>query len=183
MEDLEVINYAEYTYGRKNEGKVILFKLLAVIGYFLFAFAYFIVCITLVPIQLFAVAPIFTWMLVFFTWRYVSYDYYFEFRAGTVELGTVRGGAKGRKRKLKAKVHVKDASAVIRYSGDRSELSGASVVEDFSGSRNSSDRVAIITEKNGKKCATIFECTSKCANLLAAFNPVAKHLKGQKFHG
>ena len=162
---------------------MLLFKLLAIAGYFLFAVAYFVVCITLLPIHLYAVAPIFLWILVFFTWRYVSYDYYFEFKSGTLELGTIRGSAKGRKRRVRRAVHIKDASLCERYSGDAKSLGQVNEVADFSGSRLSQNRVAVVYEQNGKNCAVIFECTSKCANLLAAFNPVAKSLKGQTFYG
>jgi hypothetical protein len=183
MGELDVINYAEYTYGRKSEGKVLALKLLAVAGYFLFIIAYFIVCITLVPIHLFAVAPIFTWILVFFTWRYVSYDYYFEFKSGSIELGTVRGGAKGRKRKLKKTVTVKEATQIVRYSGDISTLGKLDRLFDFSGSKASENRVALVYEKEEERFAVIFECTSKCANLLASFNSRAAALRGAKFHG
>ena len=40
----------------------------------------------------------------------------------------------------------------------------------------------MVFEQRGKKFGVIFECTTQCINLIAAFNPEAKPLKGEKFN-
>ena len=182
MSDFDSINYHEYSYGRKNEGKVLFFKILIIIGYFLFAFAYFAFSFA-TAIQLFAVCPIFLWILIFFTWRYVSYDYFFEFKSGMLELGILRSKTKGRKRIVNDVISVKNAEYVGRYSLDDGNFSGITCVHDYSSSKSSNTRVGIVYDNKGEKTLVVFECTTKCASLLAAFNESAKPLKGQTFRG
>ena len=157
-------------------------KALMIAGYALFVIAYFLVCYVSRVIPLFAICPIFTWILVFFTWRYVSYDIYFEFKSGTLEIGTSSGSTKGKKKTLKHRIHIKEALVIIRYSGNPEELGRVDELFDYSQSKLSENRLGIVYEKAGKRYGVIIECTTKCVSLIAAYNPLAKPLKGEKFH-
>ncbi|MBP3583981.1 MAG: hypothetical protein J6K44_08050, partial [Clostridia bacterium] len=89
MSEFDSPNYAEYTYDKKNEGKIKKQRTLMLVLYIAVAIIYFAVCCITKLLPLIAIEPILIWILVFFTWKYVSYDCYFVFDAGMLELGTV----------------------------------------------------------------------------------------------
>jgi hypothetical protein len=182
MSEFDTPNYAEYAYAVKSEGKIKLGRILMIIGYIVFVGAFFGVCLATKLVPLFATCPIFLWMLIFFTWRYVSYDCYFVFQGGMLELGTARNGKGGMRKYPKLKRHVKEASFVGPYSGNE-DLTEGTKLYDFSESQSSDKRVVILFEKDGNKCSAIFEGTAKIAKLLASFCPNAKNIKEQVFHG
>ena len=182
MSEFDSPNYAEYTYDIKSEGKIKLMRRLAVIGYVLFAAAYALLFILIKVPQVIAVLPIFVWMLIFFTWRYVSYDCYFEFEAGMLSLGYVRVTKNGRKKNEKLKIHVKEASFIGPYEENK-ELAEGVRLYDMSESQSSDKRIILLWDNKGEKSAVIFEGTRKIANLLASFCRNSENLKGQEFHG
>ncbi len=182
MSEFDTPNYADYAYSVKNEGKIKLLRTLMIVGYFLFVGAFFTVCLLTKLIPLFATAPIFTWILIFFTWKYVSYDCYFVFNGGILELGTAKRGKGGMKKQPKLRIHVKEAAFVGAYLGNESLTSGTKVY-DFSESLVSDKRILILFERDGKKCSAIFEGTSKIAKLLDSFCPNSEGIKKLEFHG
>lgn len=102
----------EYTVDKKREGGYLLARCLMITLYLLFLVAFFVVAY-LTAIQIFALAPIFLWMLIFFTWRFVSIEYKYTVESGFLTLITVYGGKKS---KVVARIHIKDASAFLPYS-------------------------------------------------------------------
>lgn len=184
MNEFDSPNYAEFSYDVKNEGKIKTKRTIAIIGYVLFVVAYFLVCYISRLIPAFAISPLITWILIFFTWSLVSYDYYFEFKTGMLELGKITGGKKGRKKQPTLTIHVKDADFIAPFDGEHTEkLKEAETIYDFSASQNSDKRIIILFKKDGKRCAAIFEGTARIANLLASFCPNATDIKGKAFHG
>lgn len=183
MNEFDSPNYAEYSYDVKSEGKVKLLRMTAIAGYIAFVLAYFLICYATRMIPVFAIAPILTWILIFFTWSYVKYDYYFEFKTGMLELGRITGGKKGRKRQPKLTIHAKDAEFIGPYSEYQEKAKEADVIYDFSASQGSENRIIILFNNKGKRAAAIFEGTAKIANLLASFCPNAHDIKGKAFHG
>jgi hypothetical protein len=85
-------NSAEYVYEKQSKGKVKLQRTLMICLYVVFVLAYFLFCYISRIIPLFAMAPIFLYILYLFTWRLVKYDCYWEFRSGELTAGTVRVG-------------------------------------------------------------------------------------------
>ena len=81
---------SEYTYAKRAEGLNLIARVALVFLYAAFVGGFFGLCYYTRIIPLFAVCPIFLWMLVFFTWRSVSYDYYFEFRSGILTVGKLK---------------------------------------------------------------------------------------------
>jgi len=78
MNEFDSPNYTEFSYEAKAEGKIKIMRILAIIGYVAFVAAYFLVCYITRVIPAFAIAPIFTWILIFFTWSLVKFDYISE---------------------------------------------------------------------------------------------------------
>ena len=184
MNEFDSPNYAEFSYEVKSEGKIKTMRTLAVLGYVLFIAAYFLVCYITRVIPAFAVAPIFTWILIFFTWNLVKFDYYFEFKTGMLELGKITGGKKGRKKQSMLTIHVKEAKFIAPFEGEHKErLADAKKVYDLSSSQSSDKRIILLFEEKGEISAVIFEGTAKIANLLASFCPNATDLKGKQLHG
>ena len=173
----------EYSYERKSEGKYLIYKILMIIGYALFVGGFFILCYFTRIIPLFALAPFLLWIIVFFTWKYVSYDCYYEFKAGMLELGNIKVSKSGRRKTPILNIHVKDALYIAPYDESSERISDIKKIYDFSESQTSPHRIAMIFERNGQVCATVFEGTAKIAKLLSSFCQNAKNLKDRTFHG
>ena len=200
MNEYDSPNYAEYVYDRKNEGKLKTLKTVAKCGYALFFIAVFAILCSLQLFWVIAVLPIFTWMLVYFTWGFINYDFYYEFKHGTMEFGTVRATKNGRRRKKKLTVSVKEATLARVYGAAdaanvgvaKTEDSAKSVEEqlpaveklyDYSESQLSDKRIIIYFNDGGKPAAIIFEGTARIAKLIASFCPNGATLKGEVLHG
>lgn len=184
MNEYDSPNYASFTYEKKNEGKVRLGRTLMMCAYVLYIVVFFLVCYLSRVIPAFALAPLTLWIIVFFTWKLVSYDCYFEFKSGMLELGTVKVNKKGaRRQNPQVTIHVKEAISASLYDPASEDLKTVEKVYNLSASEKSDKRILIIFEENGKRCAAIFEGTAKLANLIASFCENGKSLKGETLHG
>lgn len=183
MNEYDSPNYAEYVYDRKNEGKVKMMKVVAICCYVLFFAVVFAVLCAIPLYPVIAILPIFTWMLVYFTWGLVSYDYYYEFNHGTMEFGRIRVTKNGRRRRPKLTVQVKEASLAKVYKPGEDSLDGLETVYDLSESQSSENRIIMYFNDGGKSAAVIFEGTARIAKLVASFCPNGATLKGQTLHG
>ena len=183
MNEYDSPNFTEYVYDVKNEGKTKIIRTLAKLGYVAFAALYFIIACAIPLYPIIAILPIFTWMLVFFTWGFVCYDCYYVFNHGEMEFGTVRTNKNGRRRKKKLTVSVKNARAARLYDATDAELSDVKKIYDFSESQTSDKRIVIFFDNTGVSSAVIFEGTAKAAKLIASFCEGGKELKGLTLHG
>lgn len=184
MNEFDSPYYTEFSYDVKSEGKIKTMRTLAIIGYAVFVAVYFLVCYISRMIPLFSIAPILTWILVFFTWGCVKFDYYFEFKTGTLELGRITSGKKGRQKHPMLNIHVKEAIFIAPFEGEHAErLKEAKKVYDLSSFQKSDKRIILLFEEKGECVAVIFEGTAKIANHLALFCPNTVELKGKQFHG
>ncbi|MBO5206363.1 MAG: hypothetical protein J6C09_02140 [Clostridia bacterium] len=183
MSEFDSPNYAEYTYDKKNEGRIKKQRGLMLILYIAVAIIYFAVCCITKLLPLIAIEPILIWILVFFTWKYVSYDCYFVFDAGMLELGTVKVTKNGRRQSPRHKIHVKEALLAAPLVGNEASLSEVQKVDDLGESETSENRILIIYNNEGVDTAVIFEGTAKIAKNLVSFCPNAQDLKGKTFHG
>jgi hypothetical protein len=170
MSELDTPFYCENTYAKRAEGHILVMRLLFVLMYIAFVAAFFAVCYFTKLIPIFALCPVFLWMLVFFTWKYVNYDYFFEFKTGTLTLGRIAGKKKVPSRKPKLEIHVKDAERIVPISAGRVKFSDVKHVYDFSGSIASDKRIAVVFVKNGVTCAAVLECTKALARLITIYN-------------
>ena len=183
MSEFDTPNFHEYTYRKKAVGKNRVIRILLVALYCLFVLAFFLFCAQTRFLSIFALCPVFTWMLIFFTWRTVSYDIYYTIDGGMIELGKVKVRKTGRKKAPKLKVHIKEATEIKPYLGENDELAGASRVYDFSESPISDKRIILKTNKDGKEICALFEGTARAAKLLSSLCPNASEIKGKEFHG
>ncbi len=182
MDEYSSPNYTEYSYDRKAQGKNLAARILLVCFYAAFLLGGFLFCyISRVP-QFFALAPFLLWIVVFFTWRYVSYDFYYEFDRGFLTLGKIRGGRRGRKKIPSVKIHVKDAEYAAPYSVGKEKISSVKRVYDYTSGGKTKESIIIVWHSGGKKTAVLFEGAGRIADLIASFCPNAEGLKGLRFH-
>ena len=112
MSEMDSPFFCEYTYERRAEGTRLAVRTLAVVGYVLFVALYFLIVYFTRLIPLFALCPVALWILIYFTWPIISYDFYFEFRTGTLTVGTEARRKRRTKRSPKLAVQVKYADKI-----------------------------------------------------------------------
>ena len=81
----------EYTVAQKHEGKWRAYKWLMLAGYVVFAVAYFLVAYLSRFIPIVAVLPLFLWILVYFTYKYVNPEYKYKITEGHLHFYRVFG--------------------------------------------------------------------------------------------
>ena len=105
MSEMDTPFFSEYSYDRRAEGSRLILRTAAIISYLLFVGAYFGVAYFTRLIPLFALCPVALWIMIYFTWPILSYDYYFEFRTLLAHQGTLFGSAMERKNSNNANGH------------------------------------------------------------------------------
>ena len=158
----EGINFAEYTVARKCEGKNLAARAALVFSYIAFGILYVFFFIYLRIPQLIAVLPIFLWMAVFFSWRYVSYDYRCEIEKGQMRVLKVLG----KKCKELVSFHIKDALEIAPLK----DKAGGDVIYDLRGTKNSTDSYFAVFIKDKKRVCVCFEATSALVKLMHRLN-------------
>lgn len=162
----------EYTVNQKIEGKWRTRRVLLVLSYILFSIGYFAVCAAIRFYPLMCFTPLFLWMLVFFTWRYVSVAYRYEIVSGGWIFTRVMSD---RFYKKMFTLKVKDAERIAPY-GDRLERSridayGAEKELWAASSKESPDLYfALFIDKDGKRTVLYFEATKRALQLLSFYN-------------
>lgn len=182
MSDFDSLNSAEFSYEKKGEGKNKLYRILLICSYVLFVIVFFLACYLSKLVPAFALAPVLLWILIFFTWRLVSYDMYFEFSTGTLTLGKVRVRKSGRRRTPLLSIPVKSAKEIAPFDASV-VISPSEKLYDFSASATSDKRIFIRFEKNGEPSVAVFEGTARIGKLLSSYSENAHDLKGKEFHG
>lgn len=183
MSEYDSPNYSRFNYERKNEGSILWQRILMILGYVAFAIGFIVACVAIPILPLMCLTPFLVWIVWMCTWRFVSYDYYFEFKSGMLDLGTVRVTRYGKKQKPVVSIHVKEALVATVYDPATCDTSDIAKVYNFSNSIKSENRIFMVFEKGGERCAAIFEGTAKIANLIASFCDKDKSLKGKKLNG
>ena len=121
MPDTDSLNAAEDAYEKRSEGRLKTMKTLLILLYVAFVGGFFGFCVGTRIVPLFAICPIFTWILVFFTWPIVKFDIYYTFEHGTLYFSKVYRSLKGRTKKPLTEVKVSAATrSTSPSSGDRS---------------------------------------------------------------
>ena len=168
MNELDSPNSFEYSYEKKATGKNLIGRVMFVILYVAFTVGAFLFCYISGFVPLFAILPMLLWILVFFTWRYVKYDIYYEFSLGTLTLGRIYTSKRGRRKRVALSIRVKDATSVCRYN-DNTEKSRVRV-RDFRASAASENAIAIYTAINGRPSLILSEHTDRIEKLLHSFS-------------
>ena len=104
----------EFVVAQKNEGGWKLARIGMIVLYVCFVAGCFLLGIAANVLPPLALVPVFTWMLVFFTWRYVSVEYEYSIVSGSMILCKICGG---RIRRRKAEIRIKNMHAIAPYDG------------------------------------------------------------------
>ena len=170
MKDLDSLNTAEYAYEKRAEGSLRIKKILLIVLYVAFVGGFFGFCVGTRIVPLFAVAPIFLWILIFFTWPLVKFDITYTFAHGELEFAKTYTALKGRKVKNLLSIKVSSATRIAPYHGEAVEGN----VRDLSSSLSSDNRVILeYRDGDGATHAVIFDVTERIAKLLCSFNRAA----------
>lgn len=170
-------NAAAYGVAKRAEGKNRLYRLLLLLGYFLFSLA-FVLCFTvLVKLPaVIAVLPVLLLIFVPFTWRQVAYDLEYTMEHGEL---VVEKLFNNKKRRRIFSLLVREAEAILPYS-ELAGKAGALRIRDLRGDLHSPDSYAIVYTREGTRRAVLFESTTKLVKIMAKYNPnttVSKDLR------
>ena len=166
-------NYTEYAVLQKAEGKYLVRRVLLIVLYAAVALLYF-AFFTYGPIKavpMICFLPLIIWIMVFFTWRYVSVEHEYTIASGTITFSDVYGG-RSRKKKLECKI--KDMRIIAPMTDEYKREYANAAAADFRGSVSSPDSYFFIYRKaEGKESAVFFEATAKTLKIMRFYNPSA----------
>ena len=163
-------NFTEYVYDKKAEGNLLVGRVLLVLLYIIFVVGFFLFCYISRIIPLFALCPFATWVLVFFTWRLVSFDVYYTFEHAKLEVGKMRDVKNARIKLPSLVIECKNVTYVARYSDAvASGKLGGVKLKDFSQRLGSYNSIVILYNDGGETCAVVIEATDRLIKLLKSF--------------
>ena len=166
------MDFTTYEYGvdKKREGRLKLLANLLILLYIVFAVGMFgiLYWIRLIPVG--ALIPLFLWMLIFFTWRYVQVDDAYYIESGTLTLVRKYGN---RSKKTLTEFRIKDAEIIAPLADS------AGAVRDFAAEREIDARpsadaadtyVVLYRDKSGKRTALYIQVTAAALKSLRYYN-------------
>lgn len=164
-------NTYEFVVAQKKEGKLRTKRILAIVGYVLFFILIFVLLSALKVMQLIALLPILEWMLVFFTWRYLSPEFEYSMTSGYITFTTVYGG---RSKKKRLELCIKDLKEIAPYDDAAcARLENAGLQKDyiFVSSLDAPDMYYAVFEQDGESQVVYFEATKKALQIFRFYNP------------
>lgn len=160
-------NFFEYAVDVKPQGKLRRRRLLLIALYVLFSLLYFFGAATIGIPHIIAILPLLLWILVYYTWLYVSVSYEYVIAVGEITFTAIYGS---RKRKELLRIPVRKADAIF-YEDDGTIYDQ---VYDFRSERNALDSYAIaFRDEEGHRILVWFEATRKALKILQLYNPSA----------
>ena len=171
MADLQ---HYEFVVSQKLEGKWRMRRIIAVIGYVLFALVFFALgTTTKLLFPLLALTPLFLWMLIFFTWRYTRPDYELTTVSNTNRFTIVYGN---RTRRPQMEVEFRKMQKIAPY-----DEAGKAEVERFApektyaavSSMAANDLYYAIWEEDKTHCVLFFEATEQLLKICKYYNNAA----------
>ena len=168
-------NYFEYTVSKKSEGVYKLLRGLMVLFYVVYVVGFFSIIFVLKAIPVGALIPVTLWILVFFTWRFVSIEYRYEVDKGKLIFSEIYGGKKS---KVMAEFRVRDVVLLAPVGSATSEIENFAPdrVFDASPSVSSPDRyVLLIRDETDVKTAFYLQANEKAVKAIRFYmTPEAK---------
>ena len=165
-------NEFDYTVAKKVEGKYLLHRMLMIFGYVVFGAVYFfgMAIAHLYPLMAFIV--LIEWILIFFTWRFVSIEYRYETVSGGIKFYNVFGG---KKKKLLLEMRIKEFEEISPLDAEsKARILGMGLDKSYSFARSENDDTdkyfAIFKDKDGKSCIVYFEATEQALKILRFYN-------------
>jgi hypothetical protein len=172
----------EFVVAQKAEGSFLRRRILFILMYIAYVTAFLTVgIITRIGIPLVALVPVTTWILIFFTWRYVQVEYEYSITSGILVFTEIYGG---RSRKKIMEVHIKDASAILPLDDPRTEAQvdrfAPEVVHNAIPSKRAEDTYVMlyVDEKDkvkgkGVNTAFTFVATTQALKVMKYYNSLA----------
>lgn len=172
MADMQ--NY-EFVVAQKMEGKWMLRRILAVVGYVLFALVLFTVgFVSRLGVPVLALVPLFLWMLIYFTWRYTRPEYELTTVSNTLRFAIVYGN---RTRRPQLEVEFRQMQKIAPC-----DEAGRAEIERFApkkiwyaaSSMDANDLYYAIWQDNDKQnCVLYFEATEHFLKICKYYNSAA----------
>ncbi len=165
-------HYTEYAVSQKPEGKYRVRRLLLIALYILYPIVFMVICASVNLPMLIIFTPVTLWMLIFFTWRYVSVEHEYMIASGTVTFVDIYGG---RSRRVLFSCEIRDMMQIAPLTEEsRKDFADAADVIDLRGSVKAEDSYFFtIKDCDGKKAAVLFAATEKAVKIMKYYNPVA----------
>lgn len=162
----------EYTVRKKVEGSYLIKRILFIIGYVIFALAFFFGLYLAHLYQFIAFIVLVEWILVFFTWRYAAIEYRYETVSGGIKFINVYGG---KKKKTVLDMRIKDFDAIAPYDEEIKKNIANNIyseVYDFSPSVNKDEDkyYALFKTPDGKSAIVLFEATQQSLKIFRFYN-------------
>ena len=169
---MEGQNMYEYVVSPAKQPVWRLKRILAIIGYIVYALTVFGVgAYTRLLLPVIALVPLSTWILIFFTWRYVAVEYEYSFVSGSMTLNKILGG---RARRKVLEVRIKELHMIAPYDGDyikKAEEFKPEKSYDFVSSMQSPDLYfALFETPEGRRGIIYFEATKPALKILRYYN-------------
>lgn len=164
------INNFEYGATQRIEGRLKVRKFILLAIYVAFTVITFSVIFAIKMIPLGAVVPIFVWMLVFFTWRYVNIDNKYIIETGNL-IFTKKYGSSKPKKIMEFRIKNAEVIAPIRdSSGAIRDFEAETVYNALPYEDCPNGYVALYKDANGKRCAFYFEATEASLKVFRYYN-------------
>lgn len=165
-------NTYEFVVAQKKEGKVKVKRILAVVAYVLF----FLICAaTLIVLNLpwfVALLPLVEWMVIFFSWRYLSVEFEYSMTSGIATFSHIYGG---RSRKTRLELNIKSCHEIAPLDDDAlTRLEQRAIAKEyrFISSDDAPEVYYALFEEDGELAVVLFEPTQKALSILRFYNPM-----------
>ncbi|MBQ8175184.1 MAG: hypothetical protein IJ009_07275 [Clostridia bacterium] len=163
-------NYFEYAVDAKPSGKNLLFRILLIISYALFAALFFVVFYAIHIPHLIALLPFSLVIFVMITWRYVSCTYEYIIAVGEISFARIYSN---KLRKEILRLHIRDLRCVMPEEPN-TNMGRYARVYDFRSAPTTPDSYCLVfVDGREKECLVYFEATNKALKLLSMYNPSA----------
>ena len=166
----------EYAVAKKREGSYKWARVGLFIGYIFYVIIFFSVGVMsklLVPCI--ALVPVTTWIVIYFTWRYVNIDYEYSTVSGILTFSKIFGN---RSRKTVTEIKIKSAVTIApltdKLQKSKLDAYAPEIVYNALSTADVEDGYFMIYEDDsGRKCAFLFEATAQMLKICRYYNPSA----------
>lgn len=169
-------NYAEFSVKKESRGKYRLIRLAVILGYAVILGGMCVLLAIKFPMGI-AIMPIFGWMLVFFTWRYVSVDYKYTVDHATFTAVVVYGGKSERElvkfatKDLERVEPIENIDNIENIKNIKNDDKSSYTVIDARPSDDCTDAyVAVGRDLDGRSIALLFRATNGLIKALRFYN-------------
>lgn len=174
----------EYVVEQKTEGKYRWRKIGLIALYIVYVVTFFSIgVLTTILVPCIALIPVTTWMLIYFTWRYVNIEYEYSISSGVITFTKIYGS---RTKKTITEIKIKDASLIAPFSDklqeSKFEAYGAKNVYNALSSLYAENAyfMLYVNEKK-ERCAFAFEATTQALKICKYYNSTATVVKQVKY--